>query len=103
MCPIRLPPTQILVTAQHTVHQITQRPPVVLPARQFVLVDKQDVMLEAGVQVWLETEMYHNWVVMAVDVGVDSVQTLEDLSEETWEGLGERNAYGCDKISAGPL
>jgi hypothetical protein len=47
--PIRLPPTQILVTAQHTVHQIAQRSPVILAARQFVLVDKQDIMLEAGV------------------------------------------------------
>lgn len=60
-------------------------------------------MLEAGVQVWLKTEVYDDWVVVAVDVGVDSVQTFEDLSEETWEGLGERNAYRCDKISAGPL
>jgi hypothetical protein len=58
-----------------------------------VLIDKQDVVFEAGVQVWLETKVYHNRVVMAVDVGVDSVQTLEDLAEETRECLGERNAY----------
>lgn len=53
-------------------------------------------MLEAGVQVWLETKVYHDRVVVAVDVGVDSVQTLEDLTEETRECLGEGNAYGCD-------
>jgi hypothetical protein len=58
-----------------------------------VLIDEQDVVLEAGVQVWLETEVYHDGVVVAVDMGVDSVQTLEDLAEETREGLWERNAY----------
>lgn len=56
-------------------------------------------MLEASVQMWFETEMYHDWVVVAVDVCVDSVQTLEDLSEETGKGFGERNAYQCDNIS----
>lgn len=94
--PIRLQPAPILVTAQHAVHQITQRTPVILAAGQFVLIDKQDVVLEAGVQVWLETKVYHDRVVVAVDVGVDSVQTLEDLTEETRECLGEGNAYGCD-------
>jgi hypothetical protein len=61
-----------------------------------VLVDKQDVMLEASVQMWFETKMDHDGVVVAVDVCVDSIQTLEDLSEETGKGLGERNACRCD-------
>lgn len=93
MYPIRLSLAQILVTAQHTLHQITQRTPVILAARQFVLIDKQDVVLEAGVQVRLEAEVYHDRVVVAVDMSVDSVQTLKDLAEETRESLGERNAY----------
>ncbi len=49
-------------------------------------------MLEAGIQVWLKTEMHDDRVVMAINVCVDSVETLEDLSEKTGECLGERNA-----------
>jgi hypothetical protein len=66
-----------------------------------VFIDKQDVVLEAGVQVGLETEMYHNRVVVTVDVCVDSVQTLEDLAEETGEGLGEGDTCRCDQVSDG--
>lgn len=43
-----------LITPDHTVHQISQRPIIVLPSRQPVLVDEQDVMLEAGVEVRLQ-------------------------------------------------
>jgi hypothetical protein len=38
-----------------------------------VLVDEQHVVLEAGVEVGLETEVYDHRVVVAVYVGVDSV------------------------------
>lgn len=39
-CTVSPKTRQTLITAQHTVHQITQRPPVILSARQFVLIDK---------------------------------------------------------------
>ena len=38
--------------------------------------------------------MHDDWVVVAVNMGVNSVQTLEELTNETREGLGERNT--CD-------
>lgn len=45
--------------------------------------------------------MYHHRVVVAVDVCVDSVETFEDLTEETREGLGERDACRYGPVSDG--
>jgi hypothetical protein len=56
-----------------------------------VLIDEQDVVLEAGIQMGLEPQMYDDGVVMAVDMGVDTVQTLEYLAQETRKCLGEGN------------
>ena len=69
------------VTPQHAFHQIPQRTPEVFPARQLVFIDKQDVMLEARVEMRLQTQVNDNWVVMTVDVCVNSVKALEDLSD----------------------
>lgn len=38
-------------------------------------------MFEARVQVWLEAQMDDNGVVVAVNVRVHSVQSLEDLAK----------------------
>jgi hypothetical protein len=57
-----------------------------------MFIDEQDVMLEAGVEMGLEAEVYYYRVMMAVDVGVDTIQTLEDLTEEIGESLGEWDA-----------
>jgi len=46
-----------------------------------MLVDKQNVVLEARVQMGLETQVDDNGVVVAVNVRVHSVQALEDLTE----------------------
>lgn len=39
-----------------------------------------------------KTKMHHDWVVVAVDMSVDSVQALEDLADETGECFGEGDA-----------
>ena len=57
-----------------------------------MLVDEQDVLLEAGVEVGLEAQLADDGVVMAVDVGVDAVHALEDLADQGREGLGEGHA-----------
>ena len=62
-----------------------------------MLVNEQDIVLEAGVHVWLEAEMYDDRVVMTVDMRIDTVQSLENLSQETREGLWER--YTCKYIN----
>lgn len=58
-----------------------------------MFIDKQDVVLEAGIQMWLEAEVHHDRVVMAVDMGVDTVQALEDLTKKTGECLGKGDTY----------
>lgn len=50
-------------------------------------------MLKAGVEVCLESELTNNGVVMAVDVGIDTVHPLEDLPNHAWEGLGEWDTF----------
>lgn len=57
-----------------------------------MLIHKQNVMLEARVQMRLETEIDDDGIVMAVNVGVDAVETLEDLKNERLEGLREGHA-----------
>lgn len=81
-----------LVAPQHAVHQVPQRTPEVLPSRKVVLIDEQDILLEAGVEVRLEAELTDDGVMVAVDVGVDAVHALEDLADEGREGLGEGHA-----------
>jgi hypothetical protein len=58
-----------------------------------VLIDEQDIMLEAGVEMWLQTQVDDDWVVMAVDVGVDSVESLENLTDGLAEVFGESDTY----------
>lgn len=57
-----------------------------------MLIDKQHVVLEAGIEMRLETQRDDDRVVVAVDVGINAVEALEDLAEECWEGFWEGNA-----------
>ena len=54
-----------------------------------MLVDEEDVVFEARVQVWFETQMHNHRVVVAVYVGVDTVEALEELAKKAWEGFRE--------------
>lgn len=57
-----------------------------------MLIHEEDIVLEAGVEVRLEAELDDDWIVVAVDVGVDAVEALEHCAEEGWEGFGEGDA-----------
>ena len=57
-----------------------------------MLVNKQHVMLETGVQVGLQAKLRYNVIVMAVDVSVDSVEPFEQLPNQAWKCLWECNA-----------
>lgn len=50
-----------------------------------MLVNKQNVLLEACVQMWLEAELTDYGVVVAVNVCVDAVHALEDLTDQRRE------------------
>ena len=57
-----------------------------------MLVDEEDIMFEACVEMWFKSKLHDDWVVMAVDVRIYSVQALEDLTYKRGEGFGEWNA-----------
>ena len=50
-------------------------------------------MLEAGVEMWFQAQLNDDRVVVAVDVGVDSIKALEDLTYQGWECF--REGYTC--------
>ena len=74
-----------LVATQHAIHQIAQWAPIVLAAGEVVLVNEEHILLEAGVEVWLEAQFADNGVMVAVDVGVNAVHALEDLAHQRGE------------------
>jgi hypothetical protein len=77
------------IASEHAVDKISQWAPVILSTGKTVLVDEKDVVLEASVEMGFETELADDWVVVAVDVGVNTIHSLEDLTDHAWEGLGE--------------
>ena len=56
-----------------------------------MLVHEQDVVLEARIEMWFQSQLKHDRVMVAVDMSIHSVQPLEHLADESWEGLRERN------------
>ena len=58
-----------------------------------MLVDEQDVMFEAGIEVWLQSELDDNRIVMAIYVCVDPIKSLEELPDQRGEGLWKRHAW----------
>lgn len=81
------------IALQHALDQLPQGAPVVLAATliQPVFIHKQDVVLETGIEMWFQSEMDDDVVVMAVDVGIDTVETLEKLSHCSGEVFGKRH------------
>lgn len=69
-----------LVALQHAINKVAKGTPVVAAAGETVLVNEEHVLLEACVEVRLKTELTDHGVVVAVNVGVNSVHALEDLA-----------------------
>jgi hypothetical protein len=57
-----------------------------------MLINEENIMLETSVEVSLKAELSNNGVVVAIDVGVDTVHSLENLSDHAREGFWEWNA-----------
>jgi hypothetical protein len=57
-----------------------------------MLMHKQHVVLEAGIQMRLQSQLYHHGIVMTIDMRVDTIQPLEDLLDGCGEGFRERDA-----------
>jgi hypothetical protein len=79
---------------QHAIYHLRQRAPIILPAAllELMLIDEEDVVLEACIEMWLEAQLHDDGVVVAVDVGVDAVQAFEDLLDGCLEVFGEGDA-----------
>jgi hypothetical protein len=61
-----------------------------------MLINKQDIVFEASIQVRLEPKMHNYRIVVAIDMSVNTVKALEDLADETGEALREWNTCGGD-------
>ena len=84
--------TRGLITAQHAIHQVSKWTPEVLPTGEVMLVDEQDILLEARVEVGLQSQFADDRVVVAVNVGIYTVHALEYLSYQCRERLREGDA-----------
>lgn len=58
-----------------------------------MLINEKNVVLEACVQMGLESKLYNNRVMVTVDVGVNSVESFEELTDQDWECFREGNTY----------
>ena len=81
------------ITLKHAVYQITQRTPKIFAARKVVFVDKQDIVLEACVQMRLQSELHNDRVMMTVDVRVHAIEPLEKLTYQNWKGFWKWNTW----------
>lgn len=54
-----------------------------------MLVNEKDVVLETGVEVRLESKLDDDGIVVAVDVRIDTVKSLEDLLHQRGKLSGE--------------
>lgn len=65
-----------------------------------MLVDEEHVLLEASVEMRLQAELSDDGVVVAVDVSVDAIHALEDLTDQRGERLrkGHADAAGHDSL-----
>jgi hypothetical protein len=82
----------ILVRLDHHIDQVSHRAPEVASIGQMMFVYKQDIMFEAGIQMRLQSKLYHDRVVVAIDMSVNSEQALENLLDHSWKRLREWNA-----------
>lgn len=57
-----------------------------------MLVDEENIMLEAGIKMSLQAKLTDDRVVMAVNVGIDTIHPLEYLPDHARKRLWEWNA-----------
>jgi hypothetical protein len=57
-----------------------------------MLIDEENIMLEASVEVGFETELSNNWIMMTINVGVDTIHAFKNLADHARERLGKWHA-----------
>ena len=54
-----------------------------------MFVDEKHVMLEASIEMRLQTKVDNDWVVVAVYMGVDTIESFEQLPDQGRECFGK--------------
>ena len=90
--------THTLIALEHALNKVPQRAPKILAAGKIVFIYEKDIVLEACVEVRFESELDNDRVMVAVNVGVDSVQALEKLLGEVQKGFGKRHPWNILSI-----
>ena len=57
-----------------------------------MLINEQNIVLETCIEVWLETELDDDRIVMAIDMRIYSVEALEELTNQSGKCLWKRDA-----------
>ena len=92
--------TPSIIGTEYSVNHVRQRPVKVLSRLEVELLDKEDIVFERGVHVWIETESDNDRVVVAVDVRIDAEETLDELADGALKVLGEVDACQSQKTAA---
>lgn len=83
------------ITSEHTFHKIAEWSPEVFTTGKTMLVNEENIVLKAGIEMSLQPKFTNHRVVMTVYVCINPVHPLEYLTDHAWEGLGKRNAYSA--------
>lgn len=67
--------------ARTAYHQIPQWTPKILATSQTVFVNEQHIMLKTSVEMRLKTKLDNDWIMMAVNVGIDTIKPFEKLTD----------------------
>lgn len=57
-----------------------------------MLIDEEDIVLEARIQVWLKSKVNDDGIMMAVNMGVHPVESFEHLTDKGGKCLWKANA-----------
>lgn len=58
-----------------------------------MLVDEENIVLEAGVEMWLEAQVDDHRVVVTVNVSIYTVHSFENLANEIGKCLRKRDTW----------
>ena len=58
-----------------------------------MLINEKHIMLKARVEVWFQTKLDNDRIVVTVDMSVDAVEAFEDLPDQGRESFREGNAW----------
>lgn len=72
----------LLVTSKHVLHQVAEWAPEVLTTGETVLINEENIVLEACVEMRLEPKMNNHRVVVAVNVSIYPIEALEELTQK---------------------